>query len=368
MTEDKLNALYCPKCGHKNELSAPRCAKCGLVFPSTIPVDDLLPEEQPVTTLEATDVRAQLAKAGTIVLSIAGHDRPLFVRRQPEITLGRSAPGEEAPTIDLNPFRGQKMGVSRRHAAIRLSEGKALIEDLGSVNGTWLNENRLEPRQPHPLHNGDYVRLGHLIIVVHASAIDTLILIDTSTENDKRLTTKVLVERVGPFLQAVTDLQSTINTLSGQKASPVTVHSMNAGSKGAIHVRLSGATQGIDLVREEVIPWRRRYAQLVSDTKQLETSDKDTTSPTSEAKSVRSRYANAYRMLFQAVLNRIAPGKSEEDLAPHRPTLTEALTTLAFNPLEMSDSTVSGDVVEAESSSDDTGTRTLLKKPPSEGE
>ncbi|MBN1564179.1 MAG: FHA domain-containing protein, partial [Anaerolineae bacterium] len=401
MTDNQLNVLYCPRCGHSNALQATRCAECGLVFPSTIPVDDLVPDAQPVTSLEKPSEKAQLEQAGTIVFSIAGHDRPLFVRRQTEIVLGRSAPGEATPTVDLNAYRGQKMGVSRRHALIRLSDEQALIEDLGSVNGTWLNENKLEPRQPHKLRNGDYLRLGHLIMVIHASAIDTLILIDTDKRADKRLTTTVLVEQVGPFLSAITDLQNAINELSGQKAAPVTVHSMNAGAKGAIHVRLSGATETLDLLREEVMPWRRRHIKLLNDTKMLNNPAQsqpqtdhlppetplDQTQPTqaqadeperfktqptrpgqthnlitspaanslqpnitpppaidpaAHAREVQSRFHNAYRMLFKNVLDRIAAGKDETLIAAQRASLTIALNQLAFNPLEMSDSSVSG--------------------------
>ncbi len=362
---DKLNVLYCPKCGHSNPLKATRCAECGLVFPSTLPVDDLVPDAQPVISLEQPGAKAQLPLAGTIVFSIAGHDRPLFVRRQPEIVLGRSAPGEPSPTIDLTPYHGQKMGVSRRHVVIRFEEKQATIEDLGSVNGTWINENRIDPNKPHPLHNGDYLRLGHLIIVVHASSIDTLILMDLREDAEKRLTTKILVNQVGPFLDALTDLQNTIQQFTGEQSTPVTIHSMNAGAKGAIHVRLSGATESLDLMRETITPWRRRHSDLLASAKLLENRDPATVLPPSQAESVQSRFYNAHQMLLQAVLERIAARKNETEIAPHRPLLTSALNTLIFSPLEMSESTVSGDVIDT-SLNEDTGTRSLFQELPKE--
>ena len=51
--------------------------------------------------------------------------------------------------------------VSRRHARI-WSEGETfLVEDLGSVNGTVINDSvRLAPRQPRVLDSGDKIRLG----------------------------------------------------------------------------------------------------------------------------------------------------------------------------------------------------------------
>jgi DNA-binding winged helix-turn-helix (wHTH) protein len=48
--------------------------------------------------------------------------------------------------------------VSRRHARITISGETAVLEDLGSKNGTYLKEKRLE--SPSPLSNGDDFRLG----------------------------------------------------------------------------------------------------------------------------------------------------------------------------------------------------------------
>jgi len=48
--------------------------------------------------------------------------------------------------------------VSRRHAVIRPVDGGLEIEDLGSLNGTWVNERRLEA--PRRLAAADVVRVG----------------------------------------------------------------------------------------------------------------------------------------------------------------------------------------------------------------
>jgi pSer/pThr/pTyr-binding forkhead associated (FHA) protein len=51
--------------------------------------------------------------------------------------------------------------VSRRHALLRVSEhGTAVIEDLDSTNGTWVNGDRLLGRTRRRLSNGDLVQLG----------------------------------------------------------------------------------------------------------------------------------------------------------------------------------------------------------------
>jgi DNA-binding winged helix-turn-helix (wHTH) protein len=54
-------------------------------------------------------------------------------------------------------------GISRRHARIMVTGGEAVLEDLGSKNGTFLRERRLEA--PAALRDGDTFRLGrHLLI------------------------------------------------------------------------------------------------------------------------------------------------------------------------------------------------------------
>ena len=60
-------------------------------------------------------------------------------------------------------------GVSRRHARIVLQEGRAMLEDLGSKNGTFLKENRLEV--PAVLRDGDILRLGRFLLVYRDAAL-----------------------------------------------------------------------------------------------------------------------------------------------------------------------------------------------------
>ncbi len=50
--------------------------------------------------------------------------------------------------------------VSRHHAAITRQDGQYYIEDLGSLNGTWVNDARLKPNQSTPLISGSEIRLG----------------------------------------------------------------------------------------------------------------------------------------------------------------------------------------------------------------
>jgi pSer/pThr/pTyr-binding forkhead associated (FHA) protein len=77
--------------------------------------------------------------------------------------------------IGRNPECGiwvDAAGVSRRHARLRLDaeSGDAAIEDLGSTNGTFVNEARVE--SPVTLRDGDTVHLGSVALTFRAWLAD----------------------------------------------------------------------------------------------------------------------------------------------------------------------------------------------------
>jgi pSer/pThr/pTyr-binding forkhead associated (FHA) protein len=78
-----------------------------------------------------------------------GHEPGMIYDLDGPVVLGR---GGEAEIRLQDPF------ASSSHARIFEQGGILAVEDLGSTNGTYLNEELLE--SPRPLHPGDRLRIG----------------------------------------------------------------------------------------------------------------------------------------------------------------------------------------------------------------
>ncbi|MGA9740488.1 FHA domain-containing protein [Candidatus Binatus sp.] len=64
------------------------------------------------------------------------------------------------PEVDLDADDPEAK-ISRKHALIRIDGGKITIEDIGSLNGTYVNRQpRLSPGSPAELKSGDEVIIG----------------------------------------------------------------------------------------------------------------------------------------------------------------------------------------------------------------
>ncbi len=74
------------------------------------------------------------------------------------INIGK--PNEQTPPdIDVSELPNGDIA-SRIHAQIRIKPGLYILEDMGSGNGTFLNDIKLVPRTPNILNTGDRIDLG----------------------------------------------------------------------------------------------------------------------------------------------------------------------------------------------------------------
>lgn len=103
----------------------------------------------PSTTGDMTNAGAPAADPRLIVERAPGHTPGMEYDIGEGAVLGR---GDQAEIRLEDPF------ASGRHAQLLRHGGIVVLEDLGSTNGTYLNEELVTG--PQPLHRGDRVRIG----------------------------------------------------------------------------------------------------------------------------------------------------------------------------------------------------------------
>jgi hypothetical protein len=146
-----MSHLYCPECGFQNLESANYCSKCG-----TLLVRDEVGSETTMTYLPdegdedgGLTLEEHLAEGPVLVVrSGGGRAGEIFHPAGERTTIGRS-PDCEIFLDDVT--------VSRRHAVIVARDSELYVEDLGSLNGTFLNRRRIESGL---LSDGDELQIG----------------------------------------------------------------------------------------------------------------------------------------------------------------------------------------------------------------
>ncbi len=72
------------------------------------------------------------------------------------------------PHVDLSPYDKNRY-ISRRHARVIFRNGKFYIkEEVGVLNGTFLNDRRIKPGFLYDLKDGTKVTLGRLTLIFHS--------------------------------------------------------------------------------------------------------------------------------------------------------------------------------------------------------
>jgi pSer/pThr/pTyr-binding forkhead associated (FHA) protein len=103
---------------------------------------------------------------GVLEIRVAGSSQPSFKIDAPAVEgyiIGRSDSNSSyVPDIDLATFDALDKGVSRRHAALVRYRGVVHVVDLSSVNGTFLNGERLLPEVPYAIKAGDQLSVANL--------------------------------------------------------------------------------------------------------------------------------------------------------------------------------------------------------------
>lgn len=160
-----VNCLHCGKTNQRHEVF---CYSCGqLLEPVKGAFDTRVLNEQANEPLDSEHFGAD----SVLVLRVRGSTENYETRPQKadhELIIGRSTKGSVlAPDIDLTNRQASEMGVSRLHLSITydLEHKAVLVSDLGSANGSFINGQRMMPKEVRVLRHGDELRLGKLVLL-----------------------------------------------------------------------------------------------------------------------------------------------------------------------------------------------------------
>ncbi|MCU1351621.1 MAG: domain containing protein [Acidimicrobiales bacterium] len=156
-----MSETYCNNCGHRNAEGSNFCSSCGQ------PLDRS--GDEPATITFHLD---QASEDEVVVeLQDVGHDGVMLVTRGPNA--GSSfALEHEVTTAGRHPDSDiflDDVTVSRRHVEIVRGADGYTVRDVGSLNGTYLNRERIEEG---PLANGDELQVGKFKLVFVAGGED----------------------------------------------------------------------------------------------------------------------------------------------------------------------------------------------------
>lgn len=162
--------IVCKECGSLQEEGTLFCNECGRYLAETsgkttvvLPFSDFA-QQAPQPPLPGFKPEP-FNETQHITFIIPSSRRRFKIEMTDQIRVGRpdSASGI-LPELNLADDDAAEMGVSRMHAIIQASNQGLVLIDLGSTNGTLLNNSPLSPQLPYPLKNGDEIRFGDLLV------------------------------------------------------------------------------------------------------------------------------------------------------------------------------------------------------------
>lgn len=149
--------MHCPSCGVQVEDYAKFCFNCGVGLTGSTPLldpkvtwsDQAGQDDLSMTQFQTRSVRLMHVQSSTFI------DLPTFV---PMIVIGKASQ-QGVPHIDVKPLPHSEV-VSRQHACIKIQANQYFLEDLGSTNGTFINDTPLQSGRQHQLEFGDRINFG----------------------------------------------------------------------------------------------------------------------------------------------------------------------------------------------------------------
>lgn len=155
--------VFCNNCGHKNPQGANFCSACGSPLPKA--ADD----PATITFLVDDPATDAVEEEMTFDLEDMPPDGGLLIVVRGPIAGARLALTKDVTTAGRHPKSDlflDDVTVSRRHAEIVRDEAGFRLKDVGSLNGTYLNRERVDDAV---LTNGDEIQIGRYKLAFYAN-------------------------------------------------------------------------------------------------------------------------------------------------------------------------------------------------------
>ncbi|NYI05122.1 FHA domain-containing protein [Allostreptomyces psammosilenae] len=164
----------CSRCGNRNPVASKFCSNCGAPLrPGLVPAERISETTSTISIamLEDAPIAAEDSispEAAAAVEALPRGSALLVVRRGPN-SGARFLLDADVTTAGRHPNSDiflDDVTVSRRHVEFRRSPEGFTVADVGSLNGTYVNRERIDQA---PLGNGDEVQIGKYRLVFFTS-------------------------------------------------------------------------------------------------------------------------------------------------------------------------------------------------------
>ena len=157
-----MTGVFCNQCGHRNPRGSRFCSSCGAPLAQSTedttitlsPVESAGEVGEEEVTVSVDDVPAG---SGVLLVKRGPNAGSKFILESDTVRAGRH-PDSDIFLDDIT--------VSRRHAEFVRRPGGFVVRDADSLNGTYLNRERIDEAQ---LQNGDEVQIGKFKLIYLAS-------------------------------------------------------------------------------------------------------------------------------------------------------------------------------------------------------
>jgi len=164
---EPLAPRSCSNCGQRVPTSDIYCPTCQHPM-APPPVETVRIERTPFTVPAERQGSNQFDREAIVILQFLPSGICIPLSLDTPLALGR---GQTEDTVDLTDLNAFRHGVSRRHCLLHRRDNHLIVTDLGSTNGTYLDNQRLIPHQDYEASHGARLIMGTLHLTIFFNRI-----------------------------------------------------------------------------------------------------------------------------------------------------------------------------------------------------